>query len=246
LLKVVVNALYSPLISKGIIVIVGGYGSGKSEVAVNLARHLAKSQPEPVAIADLDIVNPYFRSREAMKVLDAMNVKSIVPPGAQFYADLPIILPQIKGAIEKNEGKLLLDAGGDDVGARVLSSLSDAFVEGTYDMFLVLNANRPFTSTMDGCVKMINAIERAARLKFTGLISNTHMMDDSTVDGALRGLQLTQEVGERTKLPVVFLSAEAAVAEGVAQQQPKLPILPLKRMLLKPWEIGDGAETDNN
>lgn len=181
-----------------------------------------------------------------MKVLDAMNVKSIVPPGAQFYADLPIILPQIKGAIEKNEGKLLLDAGGDDVGARVLSSLSDAFVEGTYDMFLVLNANRPFTSTMDGCVKMINSIEQAARLKFTGLISNTHMMDDSTVDGALHGLQLTQEVGERTKLPVVFLSAEAAVAEGVAQQQPKLPILPLKRMLLKPWEIGDGAETDNN
>jgi MinD-like ATPase involved in chromosome partitioning or flagellar assembly len=183
-----VNALYSPLISKGIIVIVGGYGSGKSEVAVNLARHLAKSQPEPVAIADLDIVNPYFRSREAMKVLDAMNVKSIVPPGAQFYADLPIILPQIKGAIEKNEGKLLLDAGGDDVGARVLSSLSDAFVEGTYDMFLVLNANRPFTSTMDGCVKMINSIEQAARLKFTGLISNTHMMDDSTVDGALHGV----------------------------------------------------------
>ena len=83
-------------------------------------------------------------------------------------------------------------------------------------------------------------------MKFTGLISNTHMMDDSTVDGALRGLQLTQEVGERTKLPVVFLSAEKAVAEGVAQQQPKLPILPLNRMLLKPWEIGDGAETDNN
>ena len=181
-----------------------------------------------------------------MKVLDAMNVKSIVPPGAQYYAELPIILPQIKGSIEKNEGKLLLDAGGDDVGARVLSSLSDAFVEGTYDMFLVLNANRPFTATMDGCITMINAIEKAARLKFTGLISNTHLMDDSTVDGALTGLKLTQEVGERSKLPVVFLSAEKAVAEGVARQHPELPILPLERMLLKPWEISDGAKTDNN
>jgi hypothetical protein len=159
---------------------------------------------------------------------------------------LPIILPQIKGSIEKNEGKLLLDAGGDDVGARVLSSLSDAFVEGTYDMFLVLNANRPFTATMDGCITMINAIEKAARLKFTGLISNTHLMDDSTVDGALTGLKLTQEVGERSKLPVVFLSAEKAVAEGVARQHPELPILPLERMLLKPWEISDGAKTDNN
>ncbi len=181
-----------------------------------------------------------------MKVLDAIKVRSIVPPGAQFYAELPIILPQIKGAIEKNEGKLILDAGGDDVGARVLSSLSDAFVEDTYEMFLVLNANRPFTSSVDGCLKMINAIEQAARLKFTGLISNTHLMDDSTIDGALRGLQLTQEVGEKTKLPVVFFSAEAAVAEGVAQQQPELPILTLERMLLKPWEISGGAKTDNN
>lgn len=246
MLDVVVNALCPPVISKGIVVIVGGYGSGKSEVAVNLARHLAQSQPEPVVIADLDIVNPYFRSREAMKVLDAIKVRSIVPPGAQFYAELPIILPQIKGAIEKNEGKLILDAGGDDVGARVLSSLSDAFVEDTYEMFLVLNANRPFTSSVDGCLKMINAIEQAARLKFTGLISNTHLMDDSTIDGALRGLQLTQEVGEKTKLPVVFFSAEAAVAEGVAQQQPELPILTLERMLLKPWEIGGSAKTDNN
>ena len=113
-------------------------------------------------------------------------------------------------------------------------------------MLLVLNANRPFTSTVDGCMKMINSIEQAARLKFTGLISNTHLMDDSTVDGALRGLQLTQEVGEKTKLPIAFLSAEAAVAEGVAQQKPELPILKLKRMLLKPWETGDGVKTDNH
>ena len=240
------NALCPPVISKGIIVIVGGYGSGKSEVAVNLARHLAQSQPEPVVIADLDIVNPYFRSREAMKMLDSINVQSIVPPGEQFYAELPIILPQIKGAIEKNEGKLLLDAGGDDVGARVLSSLSDAFVEGSYDMFLVLNANRPFTANVDGCLKMINAIEQSARLKFTGLISNTHLMDDTSVDGAMHGLRLTREVGERTNLPVVFLSAEAKVAEGVARQEPEQPILPLHRMLLKPWEIGDSAKTDNN
>ncbi|MHC4501643.1 MAG: hypothetical protein ACYS21_21355, partial [Planctomycetota bacterium] len=90
-----------PAFSKRLITIVGGFGSGKSEVAVNLVRHLCSNSTEPVTIADLDIKNPYFRSREAAAELVELGVKSLVPPGDQASADLPIIIPEIKGAMAR-------------------------------------------------------------------------------------------------------------------------------------------------
>ncbi|MCK4632451.1 MAG: cobalamin biosynthesis protein CbiA [candidate division Zixibacteria bacterium] len=226
----------APEFKEPIIAIVGGYGSGKSEVAVNLSHLLVQSQPEPVTIADLDIVNPYFRSREAASQLDKLGIRSIVPEGSLHYADLPIILPQIKGAIENRDGKLVLDVGGDDVGARVLSSLHDAFEKGGYEMLLVINANRPFTSDVAGCMKMLNDIEKSSRLKFTGIISNTHLMEYTTPDTIMDGYRLTQEVATKTKLPIVFLSAMSEIVTGVEPGLIDVPVLLLDRYLLKPWE----------
>lgn len=222
----------------------GGYGSGKSEISVNLARHLAQSQPEPVSIADLDIVNPYFRSREAAAELEAFGVKSLIPTGNLVYADLPIVIPDIKRAIEKNDGKLILDVGGDDVGARVLSSLTDAFVPGSYDMLIVLNGRRPFTSDVEGSIRMKEEIEASARLKFTGIISNTHLMDDTTPETVLEGLQLAREVSKRTGLPVHFVSALSDIASELDPRNIDLPVLCLDRALVKPWEPKGNTWTD--
>ena len=221
------------------IVIVGGYGSGKSEVAVNLARQLAKKGTKPVAIADLDIVNPYFRSRQAAEELARLGVKSLVPPGAQVHADLPIIIPDIKGAIERNvdsESYLILDVGGDDVGARVLSSLADGFTPGKYELLLVLNGNRPFTADVAGACQVMEEIEASSRLKFTGIISNTHLMDDTTEETVTTGVALAKKVREKTGLPVVFFSATADVIEQMDLRKIDLPVLRLNRSLLKPWE----------
>lgn len=218
---------------KDIIIIVGGYGSGKSEVAVNLSRHLAGSQSKPVTIADLDIVNPYFRSREAARQLEDLGVRSIHPPGAQAYADLPIILPEIRGAIEHNQGLLILDIGGDDVGARVLSSLADAFVEDGYEMLLVLNRNRPFTADVKASRKMMADIEHSSRLKFTGIISNSHLMDDTTEDIVREGLEMAQAVQKESGLPIALVSATPDIAHKLNID---LPLLALDRWLLKPWE----------
>ena len=234
----------NPTFTRSILTIVGGFGSGKSEVAVNLAKFLIHSQSQPVAIADLDIVNPYFRSREAVKELSALGIKSLIPPGEKFYAELPIIIPEIKAAIEQKEGMLILDVGGDDTGARVLSSLSDAFAPDSYELLLVLNASRPFTSNLAGCRKMIEEIETASRLKFTGIISNTHLMDDTSIDIILKGLDLAIEVGQVTKLPVVFLSVNSDIIDKINPQKINLPILPLDRSLLKPWERKKVAGTD--
>ena len=223
----------------GIYIIVGGYGSGKSEVAVNLARYLVHHRENdtiPVAIADLDIVNPYFRSREAIIELSQLGIKAIVPQGAHFHADLPIIVPEIKGAVQENNGYVVLDVGGDDVGARVLSSLAGAFHPDEYELLLVLNKNRPFTSTVDLTLKLINEIETSSRLKFTGLISNTHLMDDTTAETIYDGITLTKAVSDKTGLPVNFISFEETLLPRLDKNRFPYPVLPLNRSLLTPWE----------
>ncbi|UCG62785.1 MAG: cobalamin biosynthesis protein CbiA [Candidatus Zixiibacteriota bacterium] len=228
-----------PEIPRDIIIIVGGYGSGKSEVAVNLVRFLVEQRPEskqPISIVDLDIVNPYFRSREASEELERIGIRAIHPRGGERYADLPIILPDIKAGIVQNSGTMVLDVGGDDVGARVLSSLADSFSEVDYDLLFVLNANRPFTADVEGCLKMMGEIENACGLKFTGIISNTHLLEHTSEDTVLTGLKLAREVGRQTGLPVAFVSALAEVLDGIDGEKIKVPVLPLSRSLLKPWE----------
>lgn len=225
-----------PQLKKELIIIVGGYGSGKSEVAVNLARVLVLQSPEQVALADLDIVNPYFRSREAAERLREIGVVPIIPPGEQRHADLPIIVPEIKGSIDRHEGQVILDVGGDDVGARVLSSLSDPLADSDYDLLLVLNAYRPFTADLEGCRKMMASIEASSRLRFTGIISNTHMMEATSEEDVIHGLKLAERVSEDKEVPIVFVSAIKEVAAKLNVQTLRYPLLPLDRQLLKPWE----------
>lgn len=225
-----------PQLNKELTIIVGGYGSGKSEVAVNLSRLMVLQSPEQVALADLDIVNPYFRSREAAERLTEIGVVPIIPPGEQRHADLPIIMPEIKGSIDRHEGRVILDVGGDDVGARVLSSLSDALADSDYDMLLVLNAYRPFTADLEGSRKMMEAIEASSRLRFTGIIANTHMMEHTSVEDVSKGLELAKQVSKDKNIPIVFVSAIKEVAAKLDTKTVKVPLLPLDRHLLRPWE----------
>jgi hypothetical protein len=226
-----------PKFESTLIVVVGGFGSGKSEVSVNLAKHLSTLPGDPVAIADLDIINPYFRSREAAATLDQLGIRSLVPPGAQKYADLPIIIPEIRAAIERRQYRLVLDVGGDDLGARVLSSLADAFHTAPFELLLVHNARRPFTTTVEGSLKVISEIEDASRLKVTGLVSNTHLTAETTVDTVIEGVWLARMVAEKKGIPLVFVSALQSMCMEIFQKlDGALPILPLDRELLKPWE----------
>ena len=234
----------SPLFKRDVIVVVGGFGSGKSEVSVNLARHLMATDTRPVTLADLDIVNPYFRSREAATALAALGIRSIVPSGAYATADLPMIIPEIKSAIQQPEGWLILDVGGDDAGATVLSSLSDAFTPDGYDLLFTLNAYRPFTSDLKGTTKIMGEIERAGSLKFTGLISNSHLIEQTTTAEVLHGVDLTRQVSEKTGLPIFFVSAVGSVLDQLDARQIPYPVLAINRSLLKPWERSSPAGTN--
>lgn len=230
-----------PVFSTSIIILVGGFGSGKTEVAVNLTRYLAGSRSCPVAIIDLDLVNPYFRSREAQAEMEELGVKVIAPRGGNSFADLPILMPEIRGAIEQKEGKLILDVGGDAQGSRALGSLNDAFISGSYEMVMILNSRRPFTSDVAGSINTMARIEAVSRLKFTGLVSNSHMIDETTSDIITEGYQLATAVSAKTGLPIKFISAKTEILKQTDLSSFHCPILPLVRSMLKPWERKSGG-----
>lgn len=218
-----------------VIAIVGSYGSGKTELSVNLSLQLAASGRR-VQIADLDIVNPYFRCREARELMEAHDIRVVVPPGAQAWADLPIILPEIRGMLHPSDGMLtILDVGGDDVGARALASFRTSIADGDYELWQVINAKRPFTDTVEGCVQMMRAVESASRWKVTGLLVNSHLIDETTVDTVLDGWRLAEAVRARTGLPIRFVAAMAHLADAPELAVIDAPILRLHRHMLPPW-----------
>lgn len=218
-----------------LLLIVGNYGSGKTEVAVNLAIHL--SNQGPISIVDLDIVNPYFRCREARQEMEGFGIRVINPEGDYFAADLPIILPEIRGAVLQDNGTLILDVGGDDVGARVLSSLADVFTDRPYCMLQVVNAKRPFTGTVDGCLKIRSEIEAASRLRITGLVSNSHLLEETDSRTVLDGFSLARKVGERAGLPISFVTANEDLRDELSIDQLGCPVLWIKRRMLPPWKL---------
>lgn len=216
------------LFGRRITIFVGHFGSGKTEIAVNSALSLAAAKT-PVALVDLDIVKPYFRSRSAREVMTAAGVTLIAPEGERFYADLPIIVPQIRSAVRGGSGKLLMDAGGDDTGARVLGSLKDVIRPDEVDHLLVLNFRRPFNETVDAALRMLAEIETSSRLRVTGLISNTHLMAETTLELIEEGLGLARETAERAGLPLVALGAEERFVPEA--EELGLPVVALRRQI---------------
>ena len=172
---------------EGIIIIVGNYGSGKTEVSINLAVNRNRAGLD-VRVADLDLVNPYFRTREARTQLSEIGIDLVLPPEQYLSADLPILSPAIAGMIRNPSPVTILDVGGDDVGATVLAALADAFVDQDICMLQVVNPFRPFTDTIAGCMQIRHKIEAAAKLKITGIIGNANLIDETTLQHLEEGI----------------------------------------------------------
>ena len=143
-----------------------------------------------------------------------------------------------------HEGKLVLDVGGDNAGATVLKSLADAFEPGAYELLLTVNAYRPFTADVDGALKMLSEIESACGLKFSGLISNSHLIEQTTTEEVLHGIDLTEQVSRRTDLPICFVSAANDILAALDPRRVQYPVLAINRLLLKPWERSPSTEAD--
>ncbi len=175
-------------------VIVGHYGSGKTEFSVNYALKLAE-RGKKTALADLDIANPYFRSRERQRLLEDKGVKVYSNTfGYDITADLPAIAAGIKAPFEDVSVETVVDAGGNDSGARILVQFGKYFERGDCDVFCVINANRPETRSVEGALAHIDTIEKEANLKITGLVNNTHLLAETKPSDILKGYGLCKEV----------------------------------------------------
>lgn len=220
-----------------LIAIVGNYGSGKTEVAVNLSLQLARRGLH-VQIGDLDLVNPYFRCREASVLMESHGIRVVVPPGAQAWADLPIVLPEIRGMLHPPAGTLsMLDVGGDDVGARSLASFRTSIADGEYQLWQVINAKRPFTDTVGGCLAMRRAIETASRWTVTGWIVNSHLITETTTESVLDGWRLAQAVRQETGVPIRMVAVMDALADAPELAVIDAPMLRMTRLMTPPWLV---------
>ena len=219
----------------GIVVVVGNYGSGKTEVSINLAVHRKRAGVD-VRIADLDLVNPYFRTREAKGPLAELGIEVVLPPDQYLQADLPILSPLVAGMIQRSAELTILDVGGDDVGATVLATLKDAFKNKPVRVLQVVNPLRPFTETIEGCLKIRKEIEQAGKLAVDGIIGNANLIDETSVDDIYSGYDFVKELSEHSNLALECITVARKLLPSIDIQRFSCPVLPIERQLVPPWQ----------
>ena len=198
--------------AKRITLFAGHYGSGKTNIALNYARMLKKAG-EKVAIADLDIVNPYFRTKDSAADLQAEGIDLIVSDFANSNVDFPAMPKEIYALVAERDRKIVMDIGGDDRGALALGRyVPDIKAEGDYEMLAVVNASRPLTQTAADTVEVLREIEAASQLPFTGIVNNTNLGQQTTAETVLNSRAYADEIAALMNLPVCFTCAPAAIA----------------------------------
>ena len=220
---------------EGIVIIVGDFGSGKTEVAINLAVYRRQAGCD-VRIADLDLVNPYFRTREARRQLRALGIGVIIPPEKYLQADLPILIPEIGGLIRQPAQLTILDAGGGEAGVTVLAALYDAFKHHEVSMLQVVNPFRPYTGSLEGCRTVRRRIEAAARAPVTGIIGNANLMEETTAEDIVWGHDFCRRLADENGLPLAFITADVQLLPQVDRRRFSCPVLPITRQLVPPWK----------
>ena len=258
-----------------ITVITGHYGTGKSELALNLALALAKESkassgrpsngelsyeestngaptngtPSPgksVWLADLDVVNPYFRSREQLPILQRNDINVISSGQAFPGVDLPYLPETLKSILDDPNAIGIIDPGGDPAGARVLARYAEDLKKQGASVIFVVNANRPLSKTPEEGIAALRKIEEASGLKITHLVNNTHLLSSTLPEDIERGALVTKAISEKTGLPFLFNAVEESLVLKICEHAFKpdvedsplklAPIFPIKIHLNKPWK----------
>ena len=213
--------------------VVGHFGSGKTEFAVNLALALRRER-EAVALADLDVVDPYFRSRECEPLLTERGIRLISSANNCRDADLPSMPAEVNVLLDNPGLTGVLDIGGDPSGARVLARYRRGLGASGAALLCVINANRPLSDTADKCVDYIRRIEAACGMAVTALVNNTHCCHLTEVDDILAGAEMARQVSEATGIPILCHCAPRHLAEAAAAQLEN--VFPMDLYMKKPWE----------
>lgn len=219
---------------KRIRIIVGYYGSGKSEFALNYAIGLAQDGAK-VALADLDVVNTYFRSREQRKVLASYGIKVLTSALTEDNVDLPALSPRIVGPLEDKSWQYVLDMGGARAGLMPLAWLKPYLEGQEVDVLMVVNVNREETNSAKKIIEHIAELEAASKCKITGFVHNTNLIRESSLANLLAGQKILAQVAEQTGIPVRYTSYVKAFLEGVDPSKLVGTLFPLTLYLRKDW-----------
>ena len=209
--------------AKRLTLFAGHYGSGKTNIAVNYAFKLAR-EGKKVCIADLDIVNPYFRTKDSEEELKAMGIELISPRFANTNVDLPALPAESYRLVQDRSVYGIMDIGGDDRGAYALGRYVGAIkAEGDYRMAFVVSCYRPLTSTVEDTVEIMREIEGACGLEFTCIVNNSNLGAETTAQTVLDSIDFAERLSAATGLEIWMHTAE----ESVAEQLDGLSVMPM-------------------
>lgn len=211
-------------------VLVGEFGSGKTELAVNLALHM-QNAGLTTAVVDMDLVKPYFRTREHRERLEKHGVTVVSPQAGLAHSDLPVMPPDLTRVLFSPEYHVVMDVGGAK-SAVVLGQLRHRIRENGCEVLMVVNTRRPFAAIAGDIKASICNIEAVSGLAVTGLVSNTNLGGDTTEQHVEEGLRMVREVSELTGLPLRWLVLPAWLYGRVDYN---VPVLPLQPMTHYPW-----------
>lgn len=190
--------------SKRITIICGHYGSGKTTFSINYALYLRNQTSKDIYIADLDVVNPYFRSREHFDYLKDKNIKVIGSYLPQSGADLPAVSAEVYTLFNNKNIIGIVDMGGNSAGSLSFATFRDNVDIEETDIIFILNANREENSTLEFALGHFNSIEATLGLKITGIVNNTHLMNDTTIEDINKGELISSELSKEKNISVKF------------------------------------------
>ena len=226
-------------------IVTGHYGSGKTEFAVSLAMQMrrwleqleqAQTSHNKVAIIDLDIINPYFRSRERREMLEHVGVAvygSVYKE--EVTAEMPALSANIRTPLESESCRVIIDAGGNDAGAIVLNQFSKYFTDDETTVTAVVNANRPDTSDIDGAIEHIKAIEHTTGLTVSAIINNSHMLRETTADDVIQGNAFCIEICEKTGKDLLCNCYPDGIVDPVELKELSGSLMPLGLYMRPTW-----------
>lgn len=216
------------MFEKRVNLFMGHYGSGKTTVAVNFAIALAKRKSK-VSIYDLDIVNPYYRTVDALDMLEKEGVDLVVSPFAETNVDIPAMNSASYKMVDDLSRFAVVDVGGDDRGVLALGRFSDKIKEeNNYRAFMIINKFRPETRDLKGVLSIMEEIERAGRIKFTALINNSNLGRETTLKDIYDGEKFCKEIERETGVPLLITSVRADLAKEITDIKNVLPVEEIK------------------
>lgn len=218
---------------KRVTIVCGHYGSGKTNVALNMAYEL-KARGENVTIADLDIVNPYFRTKDSIDELNLRGIGLICSEYAGSNLDIPALPDEMYAVTDDKSRCFVLDIGGDDRGALALGRLAPAILtEGDYEMLAVINKFRPLTRDADSTIEVLREIEYAGGIRFTGIINNSNLGEDTCAGDVIGSTEYAKSIADIMNLPIVATTVKENLYTALCGKIDGLSKIKLQSSLIK-------------